>query len=889
MAFDVGTAVGYLDLDTSGFKKGFKSALGDLETFSNKSNTTGERLTALGSSMTSVGSSLTKYVTTPLLGAGAAMVTVTAGFESAMSEVAAISGATGDDFEDLSQKAKDMGAATKFSASEAAEAFKYMAMAGWKTEDMLSGIEGVLNLAAASGEALGTTSDIVTDALTAFGLTASDAAHFSDVLAAASNNANTNVSMLGESFKYVAPVAGAMGYSVEDTSIALGLMANSGIKASQAGTALRTIMTNMAKPTDTVATAMEALGLSLTDSEGNMKSLGVIMEDLRAGFNGLTEAEQANLAASLAGKEGMSGLLAIVNATEKDFNSLNEAIYGADGTAGRMAETMQDNLSGQLVILKSALEGIAISFGELLLPAVKSVVSWLQNLADKINSLSDSQKEAIVKIAAVVAAIGPALLIVGKLIKTLGSLPTTLKSVKAGFTVLKGAIGSISAPVVAVIAIVATLAAAFKHLWETNEEFRENITAIWESIKAAFSEFTDGILERINSLGFEFESITEVLSAIWNGFCELLAPVFEGAFNYIALVLSTVFDTLLSLADFFIAVFSGDWEAAWESVKQIFYTIGEFLMKRFELVVDTLKSVADVFLGWFGSTWDKAWGAIKQFFVDTWNAVVSFFTTTAKSIVTGVSNFIDTVVEFFENLPETLAYWLGFALGKIAAWIVNLGKKAAEAGPKFVDAVVKFFSELPGKIENWLTKTIQKLSSWGTNAKNKATEAGSNFVNSVVSYLSQLPDKFNTWLTKVLTYLSGIPSKMYNIGKSMLKNLWDGLKSVWNDLWSWVSRIGDKISSTFSSFVSGAKAGYSGSYATGLDYVPRDMLVKVHEGETIRTKQQTKSELSGEKPAVGGNQPLIVNLTVDGRTLGQVALSNINNITETGGVVPLKI
>ena len=889
MAFDVGTAVGYLDLDTSGFKKGFKSALGDLETFSNKSNTTEERLTALGSSMTSVGSSLTKYVTTPLLGAGAAMVTVTAGFESAMSEVAAISGATGDDFEALSQKAKDMGAATKFSASEAAEAFKYMAMAGWKTEDMLSGIEGVLNLAAASGEALGTTSDIVTDALTAFGLTASDAAHFSDVLAAASNNANTNVSMLGESFKYVAPVAGAMGYSVEDTSIALGLMANSGIKASQAGTALRTIMTNMAKPTDTVATAMEALGLSLTDSEGNMKSLGVIMEDLRAGFNGLTEAEQANLAASLAGKEGMSGLLAIVNATEKDFNSLNEAIYGADGTAGRMAETMQDNLSGQLVILKSALEGIAISFGELLLPAVKSVVSWLQNLADKINSLSDSQKEAIVKIAAVVAAIGPALLIVGKLIKTLGSLPTTLKSVKAGFTVLKGAIGSISAPVVAVIAIVATLAAAFKHLWETNEEFRENITAIWESIKAAFSEFTDGILERINSLGFEFESITEVLSAIWNGFCELLAPVFEGAFNYIALVLSTVFDTLLSLADFFIAVFSGDWEAAWESVKQIFYTIGEFLMKKFELVVDTLKSVADVFLGWFGSTWDKAWGAIKQFFVDTWNAVASFFTTTAKSIVTGVSNFIDTVVEFFENLPETLAYWLGFALGKIAAWIVNLGKKAAEAGPKFVDAVVKFFSELPGKIENWLTKTIQKLSSWGTNAKNKATEAGSNFVNSVVSYLSQLPDKFNTWLTKVLTYLSGIPSKMYNIGKSMLKNLWDGLKSVWNDLWSWVSRIGDKISSTFSSFVSGAKAGYSGSYATGLDYVPRDMLVKVHEGETIRTKQQTKSELSGEKPAVGGSQPLIVNLTVDGRTLGQVALSNINNITETGGVVPLKI
>ena len=264
MAFDVGTAIGYLDLDTSGFKKGFKSALGDLETFGTTAEGASGRLTSLGSAFTSAGTSLTQYVTLPLVGIGTAAVTVAAGFESAMSEVQAISGATGKDFEDLTAKAQEMGAKTKFSASESAEAMQYMAMAGWKTEDMLAGIEGIMNLAAASGEDLATTSDIVTDALTAFGLTAADAGQFADVLAAASSNANTNVYMLGESFKYVAPVAGALGYSAEDTAIALGLMANAGIKGSQGGTALRSSLSKLVKPTEEAAKVMDRYELSLT-------------------------------------------------------------------------------------------------------------------------------------------------------------------------------------------------------------------------------------------------------------------------------------------------------------------------------------------------------------------------------------------------------------------------------------------------------------------------------------------------------------------------------------------------------------------------------------------------------------------------------------------------
>ncbi len=301
-------------------------------------------------------------------------VKVGSSFEEGMSKVSAISGAAGGDLEKLTDKAKEMGAKTKFSATEAASAFEYMAMAGWKTEDMLSGIEGIMNLAAASGEDLAATSDIVTDALTAFGMSAADSGRFADVLAAASSNANTNVGMMGETFKYVAPVAGALGFSVEDTAVAIGLMANSGIKASQAGTSLRSIMSRLAKPTSDVQIAMDALGISLTDSNGNMKSLNEVMGDLRNGFAGLGEAEKASMAATLGGQEAMSGLLAIVNASDADFTALQNAINNADGAAEAMAETMQNNLKGSFTILGSALEGFGIQVYERMQEPLKKAV-----------------------------------------------------------------------------------------------------------------------------------------------------------------------------------------------------------------------------------------------------------------------------------------------------------------------------------------------------------------------------------------------------------------------------------------------------------------------------------------------------------------------------------
>ena len=294
-----------------------------------------------------------------------------------MAQVSAVSGATGKPLEKLTEKAKEMGAKTKFSATEAAEAMNYMAMAGWKTNDMLSGIDGIMNLAAASGEDLATTSDIVTDALTAFGLTALDSGHFADVLAAASSNANTNVSMMGESFKYVAPIAGAMKYSVEDTSLALGLMANASVKGSMAGTSLKTALANMAAPTDKMATAMKKYGISLTDSNGNMKTLKGVLDNLRSSLGGLSETEKTAAASTIFGKEAMSGMLAIINATESDYNKLAESINNADGAASKMSDTMLDNLEGSITLLQSAMDGVKISFGERLSPYVRGIADWL--------------------------------------------------------------------------------------------------------------------------------------------------------------------------------------------------------------------------------------------------------------------------------------------------------------------------------------------------------------------------------------------------------------------------------------------------------------------------------------------------------------------------------
>lgn len=890
MAVDVGSATGYLDLDISGFLANLRTAQSEADRASkNMATKIGNNITGIGKSMTSVGSTLTKSVTVPLLGIGTAGLKVASDFDSAMSGVKAISGATGEEFDALRAKAIELGGSTAFSANEVAVAMTEMAKAGWDSQQILDGMSGVLDAAAASGENLGTVSTIVADAITGFGMAASESTKVADLLTQAANSGTIGINDLGESFKYVAPVAGAMGYNIEDVTTALAAMSKAGIKGSQAGTALRTMLTNMANPTDNMAAAMDILGVSLYDTEGNMYSLNELLSQMRTGFDELSlsneefaegiadlnnqlktgninqsqynslaydlmnrtmsaeEALWAQNAAMLAGKEGMSGLLSIMTMTEEEYQNLSNEMYNSAGIAEETAAVMRDNLAADVEELGGSLESLAITLAEHIIPHLRTFVQWLTELVGKFAALDPETQKTILKFAGIAAAIGPVILVIGKLVTAVGSVVTAfgkikaaIPAIKAGFVAIKAAIAGISAPVVAVVAVIATLVAAFKHLWDTNEEFRNNIISIWNEIKDTLSGFFDGIVERLNALGFDFENFGEVVKAIWDGLCSLLAPIFEGVFNQISVILGSALDALTGIFDVFIGIFTGNWDQAWQGVKEIFGAVWDLIKGTFESWAIAFKGIADTVLGWFGTTWDETWTNIKQFFVDIWNGITSFFSNVINSIKMAVSNFITTiinffaqlptnianfitnaynsmvtwvsnmvakaremgqnflnaVVSFFTNLPYKVGYFIGSTLTNIVIWVGNMVTKAREMGTNFLNTVVSFFTQLPGKVLQFITSAFNNVQIWATNMANKARETGTNFINNVVSFMQQLPGKIKQYLDSAINNLKTWVTQMGQKGK-------EAVQSLINNVMSAASGIASKVMSIGSDIVSG--------------------------------------------------------------------------------------
>ena len=726
----------------------------------------GEKLQGVGSAIEGAGQKLMP-VTAAVGGLSAAAVKVAADFDSAMSQVAAVSGATGKELDALRDKAREMGSKTKFSASEAAEAMNYMAMAGWKTGDMLDGIEGIMNLAAASGEDLATTSDIVTDALTALGLSAADSGHFADILAAASSNANTNVSMMGETFKYCAPVAGALGFTAEDTAEAIGLMANAGIKSSQAGTAMRTMLTSLTGEVTFVGDAFGELTVQTTNADGSMRSLGDILTDCRAAFAQMSESERAANAEALVGKNAMSGFLAVMNAAPGDIEKLNSAINNCDGTAERMAETMQDNLAGQLTILKSQLEELAISIGEILMPSIRQIVGWIQGLVDWLNGLDEGTKKVIVTVALVAAALGPVLIVIGKVVGAVGTILTVVPKIAGAVSGVAGfvsgtVIPALSAVVAAIgwvpIAIAAVIGVVVL-LYNKCEWFRDAVNAVWAQVRDFFvsawevicSFFTETIPAAWESLVSFFQGIPAWWSGLWQSVGDFFNNVWTGMMENP--VLSGVVDMIRSLWENLSAALQGIWSGiqttasgAWELIKNVI--LGPVLL-LIDLVTGNFTKLKEDAL--------HIWTNIQQAASTIWSGIQQMVGSAVQGLVNHVSILLSGLRDFMGNLWSAVSSAAASAWNGLKNLVVstasNLKQSAVEAFRAMVSGIGSALSSLGSVVQDGFQSAISFITSlpgralqWGMDFINGIAEGVRRAIGNVVGAVSDVADAIRSYL-----------------------------------------------------------------------------------------------------------------------------------------------
>ena len=767
-------------IDSSGFKKG---------------------LNKIGS-VAKAGIGLTTKVlqgaTAGVTALGAAAAKVGSDFEAGMSQVQAISGASGEDLEKLKNKAKEMGAATKFSATESAEALNYMAMAGWKTEDMLGGLEGVMNLAAASGEDLATASDIVTDAMTALGMQASEAGHFSDVLAAAASNANTSVGGMGETFKYAGAMAGTLGYSVEDVALATGLMANAGIKGTMAGTSLNSIMTRLSTNTNGARDAIEELGVAFFNEDGSARSLTDVMGELREATADMTTEQKANFANTVAGMEAQKGLSAILNATEDDYNKLSAAIQNADGCALEMAETMQDNLQGQLTILQSGLEGLGISLYETFQGTAKDVVKeaqgMVQQLQDAFNAggldgLVSAVGDVLAQIIERLAGAAPEL--VNMAVSLVGSLCEGLKSAPG--------IGDSAASLIT--SLVTGLASCVDDIWTTAivlvgkmaegvaagapqmvQAISATITDIHECVAEWMPDFlqagadillalVDGIADALPTLAYQAAVIIEEMAM---ALVDNIPALMDAALQLVEGLVQGIVDAMPVLLEGSIQAFMAILEALPVVIEQLLQALPDLITAIIDFLVENTSMIVDgsvqMLMGII-----EAIPAIAVAIVENLPAIIN-------AIVMGLAGAVPRVREASEalltsiattlkDIPPKIGQILTEAIGRIIQWGADIQMEAQEAASGFVNNILTFLSGLPENIAHWLGYAIGVDIKWGADLAAWVMGEIPLIINSIVTFFSELPGKIWEWLVNVITRMVAWKQQMLSTAKTAISNV----------------------------------------------------------------------------------------------------------------------
>lgn len=753
-------------------------------------------------------------------------------FTSTMSEVSAISGATGEDFEKLEACAREYGATTVFSASNAAEALKYMSLAGWDADQSTSALGGVLNLAAASGMELGAASDMVTDYLSAFAMEAGDAAYFADLLSYVQSHSNTTAEALGEAYKNCAANLNAAGQDVETVTSLLEGMANQGYKGSEAGTAMAAIMRDITNGMKDGAIKIGETSVAVMDAQGNFRDLTDILTEVEAATNGMGDAERAVALSSTFTADSTKGLNLILNEGMDNIAGYEEELRGASGSAEEMANIMNDNLSGDVAAMNSAFEELGLKIYDALESKLRAGVQFITNgVIPAIEWLSGHIPEVTIAVSGLGAVIAA---------MNWGTISSKIAMVKGALVKLAAALGGVSLPAIAIIAVITAVALAFTNLWKNNEEFRNKITAIWDGIKAKFDEFGQGIVDRLNALGFEFEDITEVMKAVWDGFCEVLAPIFEGVFQQISNILNEALDILTGLFDIFAGIFTGDWDMVWQGVQEVFGAVWDFVVATFENWISTFTSLADTVLGWFGTDWETVWTNVKTFFSDTWNAISSFF----SGILTGIKTFFtdtwNAIVSFFSGILSGIYSSVTGTMTEIHDTFTNIW-----------DSITGFLSGAWETIKNIVTVGIMAVKEIISAAFQIITlpfrfiwenckDTVLSIWETIKSVIGEKIDAVKEKITTVTTAISNVASAAWNAISSTASSLWEGIKgtigskidaakekvstatstitsvasSAWSSVSSTASSLWSTISSTVSSKISAASSAVSSATST---------------------------------------------------------------------------